>query len=76
MALFDLKLRENAFQTIPDISFFDEQAFESFVNFEGLFPPEGGSDWPETLPKRVSDDPRHFIFRYRKHSKNRFFANL
>ena len=25
-----------------------------------------GSVWPQTLPKRVSDDPRHFIFRRRK----------
>ena len=29
-------------------------------------PPEDGSVWPETLGKRVSDDPRHFIFRRRK----------
>ena len=25
-----------------------------------------GSVWPQTLPKRVSDDPRHFIFQRRK----------
>ena len=25
-----------------------------------------GSVWPQTLPKRVSDDPRHFIFRRQK----------
>ena len=30
------------------------------------FTPEDGSVWPQTLGKRVSDDPRHFIFRRRK----------
>ena len=24
------------------------------------------SNWPQNLPKRVSDDPRHFIFRRKK----------
>ena len=33
IALFDLNLRENAFQTIPDISFFDEKFVESFCKF-------------------------------------------
>ena len=29
-------------------------------------PLKHSSDRPQTLPKRVSDDPRHFIFRRRK----------
>ena len=29
----------------------------------GRLPLEDSSDWPQTWPKRVSDDPRHFIFR-------------
>ena len=29
----------------------------------GRLPLKLGSDRPQTLPKRVSDDPRHFIFR-------------
>ena len=33
----------------------------------GHLPLRLGSDRPQTLPKRVSDDPRHFIFRRRKH---------
>ena len=32
----------------------------------GRLPPEDGSVRPQTLGKRVSDDPRHFIFRRRK----------
>ena len=42
-----------------------------------------GSDWHETLPKRVSDDSQHFIFQRRKKvfgenigSEISFFANL
>ena len=30
---------------------------------KGRLPPEDGSVRPQTLGKRVSDDPRHFIFR-------------
>ena len=33
----------------------------------GRLPPEDGSDRPETSGKRVSGDPRHFIFRRHKH---------
>ena len=29
----------------------------------GRFPLKLGSDRPQTLQKRVSEDPRHFIFR-------------
>ena len=28
----------------------------------GRLPQEDSSDWPETWPKCVSDDPQHFIF--------------
>ena len=33
----------------------------------GRLPPEDGSDRPQTSGKRVSGDPRHFIFRRHKH---------
>ena len=33
------------------------------ADVERPFTPEGGSVRPQTLGKRVSDDPRHFIFR-------------
>ena len=39
MAPIGVKLRENAFQVIPDISFFDQKNF--FRNFERLFTPRG-----------------------------------
>ena len=62
MAPFGLKLWENAFQAIPDISFFNVEKF--FETSNGRLPPKHGSDRRETLPKRVSGDPRHFIFRH------------
>ena len=34
-----------------------------FETSNGRLPPEDGSVRPQTLGKRVSDDPRHFIFR-------------
>ena len=34
-----------------------------FETSNGRLPPEDGSDRPQTLGKRVSGDPRHFIFR-------------
>ena len=55
------KLCQNAFRMIPDISFFDVENF--FETSNGRLPPEDGSDRPQTLGKRVSGDPRHFIFR-------------
>ena len=39
----------------------------------GHLPLKHNSDRRQTWPKRVSDDPRHFIFR---RSKNRNFANF
>ena len=66
MAPIGLKLCQNAFQTIPDISFFDAGHKKQIGFLQTLkirLPPEDGSVWPETLGKRVSDDPRHFIFR-------------
>ena len=38
----------------------------------GRLPLEHGSVRPQTLPKRVSDDPRRFIFRRQKYQN---FAN-
>ena len=65
MAPIASKLCQNAFRTIPDISFFNvENLFETS---NGRLPPEDGSDRPQTLGKRVSGDPRHFIFRRHKH---------
>ena len=42
--------------------------------FGGRLPLKLGSDRRETLPKRVSDDPRHFIFRRRKHQATSIFC--
>ena len=69
MALFGLKLWENAFQTIPDISLFDAQSIKKhlvFENFERPFNPEDGSVQLQTLGKCVSDYLRHLISRRRK----------
>merc|ERR1739848_582789 len=67
MALFGFKLHENACQTIPDISFSDaKNMFEKCKSLNDRLPPEDGSIRPQTLGKRVSDDPRHFIFRQQK----------
>ena len=38
----------------------------------GRLPLEDGSDRPETLGKRISDDSRHFIFRRRKKIDDNF----
>ena len=49
--------------------FFGRSKFWSAEKVEfsnGRLPPEDGSVRPQTLGKRVSDDPRHFIFRRRK----------
>ena len=40
----------------------------------GRLPPEDGSDRPQTLPKRVSDDSPRFIFRHHKFFQNMFFS--
>ena len=37
-----------------------------------LFPPEDGSVQPQTLGKRVLDDPQHFTFRGQKKSERTF----
>ena len=42
----------------------------------GRLPPEDGSVRPQTLGKRVSDDPRHFIFRRRKQNLGKNFRPL
>ena len=76
MAPFGLKLWENAFQAIPDISFSNVENF--FGTSNGRLPPEDGSVWPQTLGKRVSGDPRHFIFRCPKYflRQNLFDAKM
>ena len=68
MAPFGLKLWENAFQAIPDISFFNVEIF--FETSIGRLPPEDGSNRPQTLGKRVSGNSRHFIFRRRNFFQN------
>ena len=66
MAPFGLKLWENAFQTIPDISFFDAENQKKCRTLNGRLPLEYDSVRPQTLGKCVSDDSQHFIFRRRK----------
>ena len=57
MAPISLKLCQNAFQTIPDISFFDAgHKKKNCQTLNGRLPLEHGSDLRETLGKRVSDD--------------------
>ena len=71
IAPIGLKLCENAFQAIPDISFFDvENLFETS---NGRLPLEDGSVRPQTSGKRVSGDPQHLIFRRQKKKKTTNF---
>ena len=42
----------------------------------GRLPPEDGSVRPQTLGKRVSDDPRHFIFRRKKKYSSTFVRHF
>ena len=44
-----------------------------FETSNGRLPPKHGSDRRETLPKRVSGDPRHFIFRRQKKILTKIF---
>ena len=69
MALIGSKLCQNAFQVIPDVSFFDAKNQKKMRPLKVRLPPEDGSDWPETWPKRVSGDPRTFTF-WRRRPKN------
>ena len=66
MAPIGAKLGQNAFQTIPDISFFDAENQKKCRTLNGRLPLEYGSVRPQTLGKCVSDDSQHFIFRRRK----------
>ena len=69
MPPFGLKLSENTFRMIPDISFFDVTKVSTFFfskTLSGRLHPKDCCDRPEIWPKRISDDPRHFIFRRRK----------
>ena len=61
MAPIAAKLCQNAFWTIPDISFFDVE--KKIETSNGRLHPEDGSVRPQTLGKRVSDDPQYLIFR-------------
>ena len=63
MAPIGAKLDQNAFQTIPDISFFDAENQKKCRTLNGRLPLEYGSVRPQTLGKCVSDDSQHFIFR-------------
>ena len=80
MAPFGLKLWENTFQAIPDISFLDAGNIKTIVFlqiFERLFTPREilhDPVRPQTLGKHVSDDPRHFIFRRRTTFLDAFFG--
>ena len=53
------------FGRFPTFHFSAKKIFVETSN--GRLPPEDGSDRPETSGKRVSGDPRHFIFRRHKH---------
>ena len=67
------KLWENAFQTIPVISFFEPNDITKKIVCEtlnGRLPPKDGSVRPQTLGKHVSGDSRHFIFQRRKCFRN------
>ena len=61
---------------------FEIFGIDFFETLNGRLPLEDGSDWRETLPKRVSDDPQHLIFRRQKKNgnffvpKKQFFAIL
>ena len=41
----------------------EKPKWKKVQTLDGRLPPEDGSDWPQNLGKRVSDDSRHFIFR-------------
>ena len=53
------------FGRFPTFHFSTPKIFVETSN--GRLPPEDGSDRPQTSGKRVSGDPRHFIFRRHKH---------
>ena len=76
IAPISTKLCQNAFQAIPNISFFDAENVGKksifYKTLNGRLPLKHSSDWPQTLPKRVSDDPQHFIFRRRKKKLAKF----
>ena len=49
---------------IPSLKTFSEAEFSKISKIlKGRLPLKHSSDRPQTLPTRVSDDPRHFIFR-------------
>ena len=65
MAPIGSKLCQNAFQVIPDVSFFDagnNKKSKKMRTLKVRLPREDGSDWPETWPKSVSGDPEISLF--------------
>ena len=46
-----------------------------FETLNGRLPLKLRSDRPQTLPKRVSDDPRHFIFRRPRKTNGEIFRS-
>ena len=50
-----------------------QKKFDILLNFERPFNTWDGSVRPQTLGKRVSDDPRHFIFRHREKKIGKIF---
>ena len=63
-------LRHRQFASFPTKNFPTKMLLEVFgqkiaifsQTLNGRLPPEDSSDWLETWPKRVSDDPQWFIF--------------
>ena len=78
MAPLGLKLWKNVFQMIPNISIFDAENINIFFckTLNGRLLPKNGSVRPQTLGKRVSDDPQRFIFRRRKRKNKRVFCKI
>ena len=74
MAPFSLKLWGKAFQTIPNIPFFDVLT-KKIETLNSSLPLKHSSDRPQTLPKRVSDYPQHFIFRRQEKKIIGFFRS-
>ena len=60
------------FRRSPTFHFSTSKNF--FETSNSRLPPKHGSDWRETLPKRVSGDPRHFIFRRQKQISTKIFG--
>ena len=71
MALIGLKLCQNTFQTIPDISFFDEVFSDFLQSLKVRLPPGDGSDRHETSLNPFQTIPKFSFFDVKK-----FFSKL